>query len=66
MNCSWFKQTKKIDADSEAIQQIEFVGKLKNEGGTNADETKSIFILMALEKIKKSRLKVSQKSVTVL
>ena len=28
-NCSWFKQTKALDTDSGAIQQIVFTGKIK-------------------------------------
>ena len=57
---------KELDADPKAIQEIEFVGQLKNEDGINTDGTQSIFILTILEKIKEARLKFSQGSVTVL
>ena len=57
---------KELDADPKAIQEIEFVGQLKNEDGINTDGTQSIFILTILEKIKETRLKFSQGSVTVL
>ena len=40
---------KKIDADPKAIQQIQFVGKLKNVDGINADGTQNMFILTILE-----------------
>ena len=42
---------KQLDADPKAIQQLEFVGQLKNADGTNADETQSMFVLAILEKI---------------
>ena len=42
---------KQLDADPKAIQQLEFVGQLKNVDGTNADETQSMFVLAILEKI---------------
>ena len=54
---------KELDADSKAIQQIQFVGQLKNRDGINADETQNVFILT---KHKKVRLKFSAGSVTVL
>ena len=57
---------KELDADPKAIQQIEFVGKLKNIDGVNADGTQSMFVLKILEKIKETRLKFSQGNVTVL
>ena len=56
---------KVLDADPKAIQQIEFVGQLKSPddaigvGG-------NMFLLTILEKIKETRLKFSQGSVTVL
>ena len=46
---------KESDADPKAIQQIEFVGKLKK-----AEGTQNMFILMILEKIQEARLKFSQ------
>ena len=61
---------KKLDAGSKAIQQIEFVGKLKklhgNDNAADADNDQSIFVLTIFEKIKETRLKLSQGSVTVL
>ena len=35
---------KELDADPKAIQQIEFVGQLKNSDGQNGDGTQSMFI----------------------
>ena len=43
---------KKLEADPEAIQQVEFIIQLKNIYGINADGTQSLFILVILEKIK--------------
>ena len=57
---------KELDADPKAIQQIEFVEELKNVDGVNADGTQNMFILTTLEKIKETRLKLSQGSLTVL
>ena len=37
---------KELDADLKSIQQIEFIGKLKNVDGVNADWGKSMFILI--------------------
>ena len=56
---------KESDADPKAIQQIEFIGQLKNDGGKNADDTQSMFVLTILEKIKGTRSKSSQIRVTV-
>ena len=44
---------KELDADPKAIQQIKFVGQLKNIDGANADGTQSMFVLTILEKLKK-------------
>ena len=57
---------KELDADPKTIQQIEFVGQLKNVNGINADGTQNMFILMILEKINETRLRFSQGSATVL
>ena len=57
---------RKLDANQKAIQQIEFFGQLKNVDGMNAGEAESMFILTILEKIEETRLKFSQRSVTVL
>ena len=57
---------KELDAGPKVIQQIEFVGQLKNNDGENADGTQSMFVLKILEKIKETRLKFSQGSIMVL
>ena len=61
---------KKLDADAKAIQQIEFVEKFKklhtNDSATDARSDESMFVLLILEKVKETRLKFSQESVTVL
>ena len=59
---------KELDVDPKAIQQIEFVGQLKNldadDNATDAgDNDQSIFVLTVLEKIKETRLRFSQVSV---
>ena len=59
------RRRKELDADPKVIQQIEFVGQLKNlENAIVANE--SMFVLTVLEKIKETRLKFSQGSITVL
>ena len=56
---------KELDADPKTIQQIEFVGQLKNpDNEIVANE--SMFVLILLEKIKETRLKFSQESLAVL
>ena len=35
---------KELDADPKAIQEIEFIGQLKNTDGVNADNAQSMFI----------------------
>ena len=57
---------RKLDADPKAIQQIKFVGQLQNTDGVNADGPQPMFALTILEKLKETRLKFSQGSVTVL
>ena len=56
---------KKLDADPKSIQQIEYVGKLKNPDNQIADNG-SMFVFTIFEKIKKVWLKFSRGSVTVL
>ena len=56
---------KELDADSKAIQQVEFVGQLKNPGNVIVDN-EFMFVLTVLEKIKEARLKFSQGSVEFL
>ena len=48
------------------FNKIEFVAQLKNVGGINADGVQSMFVLTLLEKIKETRLKFPQGSVTIL
>ena len=59
------RRQKELDADPKAVQQLEFVGQLKNDNNKIvADE--SMFVLTILEIIKETRLKFPQGSVTVL
>ena len=56
---------KTLDADPEALPQIKFVGLLRNrDNAIVANE--SMFALKILEKLKETRLKLSQGSVAVL
>ena len=61
---------KELDTDPKAIQQIEFIGllkKLDDDGNAiDAGNDQSMFVLTSLEKIKETRLKFFQRSVTVL
>ena len=57
---------KELDADPKTNQQIEFIGHFKNEDGINGDGVESMFIFTISEKIKETKLKFSQGSVTVL
>ena len=56
---------KELDAHLKASQQTEFVEQLKNADGITTDTTQNV-ILTILEKIKETRLKFSQRSVTAL
>ena len=58
------RRQKELDADQKEIQQMEFSGQLKKLN--NDDNAKSMLVLTILEKIKETRLKFSQVSVTVL
>ena len=60
-----FNRQKELDADPKEIQQIELVGQLRKLNADNNND-ESTFILTVLEKIKVTRLKISQGSVTVL
>ena len=40
---------KELVADPRAIQQIEFIGQLKNEDGKKADEAQDVLILTILD-----------------
>ena len=53
------------DVDLKAIKQIEFVRQLKKPDDTVV-ANESMFVLTMLERIKETRLKFSQVSVTVL
>ena len=57
---------KELDADPKAIQPIESAWQLKSTDGTNADDTQAMFILAIVEKIKETRIKLSQGNVTTL
>ena len=57
---------KKLDVDPKAIQQIEFVGQIKNIDGIKAGGTQKKVFLKILENSKETRLTFSQGSVTVL
>ena len=57
MTAVHLSRQKELDPDPKAIQQIEFVGKLKNADGVNVD----IFVLTIWEKNwKKTWLKIYQ------
>ena len=51
---------KELNADPEAIQQIEFVGQSKELNNDNNNNVESTFILTILEKIKERKLKFFQ------
>ena len=55
---------KELDADPNGIQKKEFVGQLKSIDGANADGKWSMFLIRILEKVKETRLKFRQGSVT--
>ena len=61
---------KKLNADPKSIQLVEFLGEIKkldvNDSATDAGNDQSMFVLTILEKIKGTRLKLSQGTVTVL
>ena len=56
------KKNQELDADPIAIQQVEFVGAIKKVDSVNGDDRQSV--LMILEKIKETKLKFSQGSIT--
>ena len=57
---------KELDAYPKVIQQVEFVGQLKNTDGVDVDGKQSMSALTILEIITGTRLKFSQGRVTVL
>ena len=56
---------KELNSDPKAIQQIEFVGKLQSPNNEIV-ANQSMFVLAILEKIKETKLRFSQGSLTVL
>ena len=58
---------KELDADAKAIQQKEFVVQLKklDANSTEVDNYQSMFVLATWKKIKETKLKFSQWSITV-
>ena len=64
INSNWFEYTKKLDADSKAIQQIEFVEQLKRLDNDDDDDAtykvgndQYMFVWTILENIKETRNK---------
>ena len=57
---------KELDGDPKANQQIEFTEKFKKGDAENADGAKVMFGLIILEKIRKTGIKFSQRSLKVL
>ena len=49
---------KQGNANPKAIQQIEFIGKLKNMDGINTDGQQCMFVLTIFENINETRLNV--------
>ena len=67
LDCDYIKiYCRLIAVDPKAIRIIEFIGQVKNTDGVNADGIQSMFVLTIFKKIKETRLKFSQGSVTVL
>ena len=50
----YLNRQKKLDVDPKAIQQVEYVGQLKNVDDINFDRAGSMIVLTILEKIKKN------------
>ena len=61
INSSWFEQTKRARCWSNSIQQIEFVGQLKNTEAINADGTQSVFFEMFKKKNERKVIKTFSK-----
>ena len=62
INSNWFEYTKKLDADSKAIQQIEFVEQLKrldddDDATYKVGNDQYMFVWRILENIKETRNK---------
>ena len=47
-----FCRQKELDTEPKAIQEIDFVGQLKNANGANSYIAQPMFVLTILEKIK--------------
>ena len=62
--------SKQKELDPKSIQLVKFLGEIKkldvNDNATDAGNDQSMFVLTILEKIKGTRLKLPQGSVTVL
>ena len=61
INCCWFKQTKDLDADSRAIQQIIFTGKIKS-----TEVNTKIIVYYILEQSKETMLEFFKGTIKVL
>ena len=61
-----FRRQKELDAELDAIQEMELVGHLKDDDGLSGNGAQLMFVLTTLEKKKEFRLTFSQESVTVL
>ena len=54
---------KRLDTDLKAVQQIEFIRKLMNTNGENANDAQTMLVLKMLEEVEETQLKFSQGSV---
>ena len=54
---------KRLDTDLKAVQQIEFIRKLMNTNGENANDVQTMLVLKMLEEVEETQLKFSQGSV---
>ena len=61
-----FRRQKELDAELDAIQEMELAGHLKDNDGLSGNGAQLMFVLTTLEKKKEFRLTFSQESVTVL
>ena len=61
-----FRRQKELDAELDAIQEMELVVHLKDDDGLSGNGAQLMFVLTTLEKKKEFRLTFSQGSVTVL
>ena len=61
-----FRRKKELDAELDAIQEMELVRHLKDDDGLSVNGAQLMFVLTTLEKKKEFKLTFSQGSVTVL